>query len=337
MPLLKTNSFLFIFLALTTFISHTWIERYQQTGPDLIGDAWKINAAKKNRAEVNGNQLTLFATDSSASVSIYQNISVKPRTLLKFSADVKHDNVMAGKKPWNEARLILVQNDGKKYRWDLSHIVTSLTGTGDWENYYQYFYIIRETQETHVAVELNRSTGAVQVKNIQLYPIEETRTYWWMKSIILVSWGVFLLMLVGSCLLAAKESLFSRALLAAAFISIVIGTSLPGYIKDSLSYTVETQLDLDHPEFKTIIPWDLSDVWHVGVFFLLGLVLGLMLKKQSLIHTTLIILMMAGGTEIMQLYIAGRSPQVSDFFIDAAGGIVGIALIRLFSLQRRSR
>ncbi|HQV89247.1 MAG TPA: VanZ family protein [Nitrosomonas sp.] len=39
---------------------------------------------------------------------------------------------------------------------------------------------------------------------------------------------------------------------------------------------------------------------------------------------------MAGGTEIAQLYIEGRTPLVSDFFIDAAGGVTGMILIRAF-------
>jgi VanZ family protein len=55
-----------------------------------------------------------------------------------------------------------------------------------------------------------------------------------------------------------------------------------------------------------------------------------MMKKEPILQTITIILLLAGGTEIAQLYIEGRTPLVSDFFIDAGGGVAGMILIRAF-------
>ncbi|MBP6058361.1 MAG: VanZ family protein [Nitrosomonas sp.] len=336
MPLLKTNSFLFIFLAVATIAAHLWIDRYQQIGPDLLTGNWKIMASKNSWVDITENELTLFSRDSQTGAGAYQNLPmVEKGTMLIFSAEMKCDNVVLGKKPWNLARLILVQNNGKKDRWDLSHAVASLTDTHDWQSYRNSFYITPRTQGIWVAAELNQSTGSLQLRNLQLYPVSETQTYSRIRNIILFSWGAFFLLLTGSCLFAEKRSMLFRVLLASAFISIIIGTSLPGNMKDSVSHQIEMRIDTDSPAFKTVIPWDLSKVWHVCFFFLLGLILCLMLKKQPDIQIMAIILMMAGGTEIVQLYIDGRTPLVTDFLIDAAGGIVGMVLIRLLGMTRK--
>lgn len=335
MPLLKTNIFLFIFLAAATFASLAWIDRYQQAGPELLTDNWIAEVSENNRIEITENELTLFSNDPQTGARILQNLPVLEHgAVLLFSAEMKCDNVVPGKRPWNRARLLLVQNDGKKDRWDLPLLIASLTGTHNWKSYHNFFYITPKTQSARVVAELNQSTGSLQVRNIQLYPVSETQTYLWVRDIILFSWGAFFLLLVGSCLFANKRSVLFRALLASAFISIVIGTSLPGYVKTSVMYQIETQIDETSPALRDIVPWDLTKVWHFCIFLSLGLILYLMLKKVPFTEVVTIILMMAGGTEIMQLYIDGRTPLVTDFFIDAAGGIAGIALMRIFSLSK---
>jgi VanZ family protein len=332
MPLLKTNVFLFILLTITTFASHVGINRYQQIGPDLLTGNWTTRASGGNRINITENELTISSGNPHAGAMIYQNLSaIEHGSVLLFSAEVKCDNVVRGKKPWHVARLILVQNDGKKDRWDLPLILAALTGTHNWDSYQNFFYITPETQAIRVAAELNQSTGSLQIRNVRLYPVNETQAYLWVKNIILFSWGAFFLLLVGSCLFAEKRSTLFRVLLASAFIAIVIGTSLPGYLKTSVMYQVEDQIDDISPTFTDIVPWELTKIWHACIFFLLGLALGLMIKKAPFSQVMVIILMMAGGTEIAQLYIDGRTPLVSDVFIDSAGGLAGILLIRLFS------
>ena len=106
-------------------------------------------------------------------------------------------------------------------------------------------------------------------------------------------------------------------------------------MKESILYQIESQLDTVIPAFRDIALWDLTKAWHACIFFLLGVALCWMMKKVPLTQLMAIILMMAAGTEIVQLYIDGRTPLVSDFFIDATGGLAGIALVRLFSKDER--
>ena len=331
MPLLKTNIVLFFFLAIATFASLSWVNRYQQIGPDLLTSHWTTTAFGGNRVDISDNEITLFSTNPRAIALAQQSLAeFKNGSVLLFSAEMKSNNVVSGRKPWNRARLILVQNDGKKDRWNLPLTVTTLKGTHDWENYQNFFYITPETQSIRVIAELNQSTGFFQIRNMQLFPVHETKMYWWIKNIILISWSAFFILLIGSCLFAEKRSMIFQILLASAFIAIVIGTSLPGYMKTFLVYEVETQIDEISPTFTDIVPWDLTKVWHACIFFLLGMALSLMMKKVPLTQVMVIIMMMAGGTEIMQLYIDGRTPLISDFFIDSGGGLVGTLLIKPF-------
>lgn len=337
MPLLKTNSFLFIFLAIATFACQIWIDRYQQAGPELLTGNWITNASGGNRVNITNNELTLLATNPRTGAGAYQYLSViEHGAVLMFSAEIKCDNVVRGGKPWNLARLNLIQNDGTEDRWDLMHVVAMLTGTHNWQSYQNFFYITPQTQSIRIAAEIHRTTGALQIRNMQLYPVEETATYLWSRKIILVSWGLFFLLLVGSCFIAEKKSMLFRILLVGAFISIVVGTSLPGYMKTVAMYAVEAQIDEISPVLLDIVPWDLTKIWHASIFFLLGITLSLILRKAPFSHVITVILMLAGGTEMIQLYIDGRTPLISDFFIDAAGGIAGSLLVRLFSVDKNT-
>jgi hypothetical protein len=134
MPLFKTNCFLFILLAITTLITHARFEQYVQFGPELQTADWKFRTTE--------NGLSLFSSDAKTGSSALQQLPmVKPDTVLLVSADMRCANVIAGIKPWNSARLLLAQNDGKKDRWDLPHTAVALTGTHDWKNYRKAFTI----------------------------------------------------------------------------------------------------------------------------------------------------------------------------------------------------
>jgi|CXWL01.1.fsa_nt_gi hypothetical protein len=337
MPLLKTNILLFIFLAVATLISHTWVDRYEQDGPELLTDNWSTRASKNSRADITENELTLFSSESRISVSIHQEIPrVEPDAVLKLSAEVKTDDVVAGEKPWNQARLLLVQNDGKKDRWDLPSLVVSLTGTSDWERYHNAFTIDPETKRIRVVAQLNQSTGLFQVKNIQLHAVSEAQAFTWIRNIIFGSWGAFFLLLVGSCLFMGRKTVLFRTLLVSVFICIIIGTTIPGNVREQVSHEIKTQMHAESHTIQAVIPWDLSKVWHFCFFSFLGLILCLMMAKESTIQLMALILLLAGGTEIVQLYIDGRSPLFTDFFIDAAGGLSGIALIRLIGTNKNT-
>lgn len=337
MPLLKINCLLFILLAAATLISHTRINQYEQTGPELLTTHWKFKTTESNGVDITENGLNLLASDAKTGVNTHQDLPlVNPGTTLLVSAEVKCTNVLAGEKPWNLARILLAQNDGEKDRWDLPNTVVALAGTTDWKHYRKAFTISPETKSIRLFAQLSQSTGSLQIKNLQIYPVHVNQAYIVARDTILSAWGAFFLLLAGSCLFIRGKTIFFRALLLATFIAIIAGISLPGDLKNQVSDEVKIQIDAESESFKTAIPWDLSKVWHFCFFFLFGLVLCLMMTKDSAIQVVAIILMLAGGTEMAQLYIDGRSPLITDFFIDAAGGLLGITLIKSIGANKNT-
>ncbi len=298
---------------------------------------WKFKTAESNRVDITENGLNLSANDAKTGVSTRKDLPlVNSGTTLLVSAEVKCTNVVAGEKPWNLARVILAQNDGERDRWDLPSTVVALTGTTDWKHYRTAFTISPETKKIRLLAQLNQSTGSFQIKNLQVYPVHVNQAYIGARDTILFAWGAFFLLLAGSCLFIRGKTIFFRVLLLATFITIVAGISLSGDLKNQVSDEVKIQIDAESESFKNAIPWDLSKVWHFCFFFLFGLVLCLMMTKDPAIQAAAIILMLAGGTELVQLYIDGRSPLITDFFIDVAGGLLGIMLIKSIGANKNT-
>jgi len=337
MSLFKIQCWFFILLAGATIASHTWITQFEQSGTELLTNHWQYKVFGNNRVDLTSTGFTLFSNNATAITSIYQNIpEVTPGTILLLSAKVKCNDVVAGEKPWNQARLLLLQVDEKKERWDLSTVVVSLTGTHDWKNYQGIFTVSPETRSVRIIAQLSQATGSFQVNDIKLYPVRETRMFTMTRNITLSTWGVFFLLLTGSCLFNRKHSIFLRLLLVCAFISIIVGTTFPGDTKNQVSDEVKTHLHTQSEPLKATILWNLSKIWHFCSFLLLGLIIALMMTQESLGRVIFIIFSLAAGTELAQLYIEGRTPLVADFFIDAAGGIIGIILINIFYIRHNS-
>ncbi|SEP95046.1 VanZ family protein [Nitrosomonas ureae] len=337
MSLFKIQCWLFILLAGTTITSHTWIPPYEQNGSELLTSHWQYKVLGNSQVDLTSTGFTLFSNNATTITSIYQNIpEVTPGTILLLSADVKCNDVIAGEKPWNQARLLLLQADEKKERWDLATVIVSLTGTHDWKNYQGIFTVSPETQSIRIIAQLSQATGSLQVNNIKLYPVRETRMFTMTRNITLSAWGIFFLLLTGSWLFNNKHSIFMRLLLVCTFISIIAGTTFPGDTKNQVSDEVKTHFHTQSESPKATILWDLSKIWHFCSFLLLGLIIALMMTQEPLSRVIFIVFSLGAGTELAQLYIEGRTPLVTDFFIDAIGGIIGIILINIFYIRHNS-
>jgi VanZ family protein len=340
---------LFIFLAVVTMGCHFFIDQYERIGPEMLGDHWTMHAPESGRAGVVENELRLFSLDIKKSVSIQQEIlSFDQGSIVNLSADMKCEKIRPGAKPYNLARLLLVQHDGQKDRWNLPHLVASFIETHGWDNYSQFFTIGLETKKLKVVALLSQSTGSFWLKNLRLYPVSQTQVYTWIKTGILVAWTFFAVFLLGSCFFYGNQKIVVQGMLVLAFIAIIIGTTMPVDMKSWVSKQVVNQIHTAGDAFSdrfadrfsaTIEPAIvsyLSKAGHFCFFVLFGLALSLLLSRESAILVMTHILLLAGATELAQFYIDGRSPLVWDFIIDASGGLFGILLMKSFPIVCRS-
>ncbi len=354
---------IFIFLSLVTVICHTYIKRYEKNGSEMLRNNWKIYMSKnKNqkkghvnneKALIRDSGLFLSSADKDKSITIRQNIpSFVHDSFLELSADMKCRNVVAGKKSWNHARLLLVQNDGHKNRWDRPNLVAAFKGTKGWQRYKKIFFIKHDVKKLTVTAQLSRCTGSFRLKNIHLFPVVQTEAYTWIKRIILISWAVFAFFLIAACIVhnkktaehscksnmidgrqegaayyASKKNMGVQIMLVLSFIAIIIGTAMPGDIKVLVLKDVSSTIPISH-----FLPWNISKVGHFCFFAVFGFILSMLTGRNLFMQSALNILLIAGGTELAQSFIDGRTPLFVDFLTDSAGGLTGIFLFWFWHL-----
>jgi VanZ family protein len=83
------------------------------------------------------------------------------------------------------------------------------------------------------------------------------------------------------------------------------------------------------------LTWNLSKAGHFFFFFLFGLFFSLLQKDESDTMVIINILLLAGSTEIMQLFIEGRSFLLWDVIIDLNVALYGFILSKLLLPIRR--
>ncbi|WP_162096682.1 VanZ family protein [Desulfotalea psychrophila] len=127
-------------------------------------------------------------------------------------------------------------------------------------------------------------------------------------------------------------------------LTIIIGTTMPVTLKNearaeiiSHAKTFKTQV-LDHIPHDTpnvfvqltsleIFKLDITKIAHFILFGILGGLLHFLRGRTLLLLTLLDISIVSSGTELMQLFIDGRSALVGDVLIDLAGASCVILML----------
>ncbi len=330
----KTKISFFIFLAVVTVFCHTFVEQFTIIGPEMLTNNWKLQSFKNSKGKIEGKTLYLSSSDYNNNIIIQQYIQNFTRgSILRLSADMKCQNVQPGKR----ARLILMQYNGDGDGLNLSHLVVSFAGTREWQRYSNFFTISPETKKIRVAAQLSKCTGVLWLKNLHLYPVAQTESYSWVKIIILTAWGIYFLFLLGTCFFNGKNNIAIRMMLVIVFILIIIGISMPVDMKMQISAWCNDQFSLLGVVSGSDMNWDMSKAGHFFFFLILGLVLSFLLKHESDLVFINNILLLAGGTEIAQLFISGRGPLFRDFFIDVNGGLIAFIVMKVFFAIRTDK
>lgn len=139
----------------------------------------------------------------------------------------------------------------------------------------------------------------------------------------------------------------SIGLLSVAARTLLFCVVLVAWVAVLLPNTVLADLRSNYRPFGQAINW-LEHVYlpinliHIVLFLGLGLVLALALPRVRRVTQTWWIVLLAAATELVQLWVPGRSARLSDFAADLAGGaaglMVGWALIfMLVAVRGRAR
>jgi VanZ family protein len=335
---LYTYLFFFIILV-STFISVSLFKRYQVVGDELLLNAdfsqgmtsWNIAGPKDSVQFLPSGTAVLFSKEFASGIMLFQNIfNVKGATKLLVRGKYQVRDVIPGnpKNTWNRAR-IQISSYNEHGRWLPGAVVIfSVTGSSSWQNFSQLFTTDATCDQVKFVLQLLHVTGTLQVKNLSIRQVVENSAYPYLQIISLALMAIYLFWLLVPYIVSCRNIPLTLLLL------LIIGLILFGVLQPNKSFDILSVTSLDSIELA-FINWNykISKVGHFFLFLCLALCLSLTPNKKNYAVLFVDVACLAGTTELMQLFIEGRTPLFRDFLLDSSGAIVGILLAVAYNIK----
>jgi len=341
----KLSLFLALLFVSTTILFFNYFPRYQVISNNLIKNQdfspdhkdWLIDSRRSTVFGGNG-LVSLTVEPGGPSVTVGQKINLPPFTLVQLTCDFKVDGVVNGVNPWDTARVVLVSldHDGKAL-YDRPHLLVQQSGTSEWSSASGAFMTDRDVANVEVALQLMASQGSMDVKSLSLHKIAVQPEFTRIRQWLLISWIVCGLLAVAGLLLKYIKNKH-QALAGLVLLLIWAGILLPSSIKYQMAHHIVNG-DIaaanhylfarpDQQRFSFIVSAPEWDIFKIGHFVLFG-VLACLLGSRNTYYLNAfsnigMLAILALLTEIAQLFIPGRTPSVTDIFIDLSGALIGL-------------
>jgi VanZ family protein len=325
-------------------------DRYESVGPELLANPgfsegfvhWERSGLGQATITSPG-EITLRADENQrgAGVAVRQSLPEPQRyRLLRLSAELKAQAIQPGERFWHKGRLVLVSFDAQRRMLRVPHVVADLVGTRPWQSYQAIFHIPTTAQQVQIGVQLIGATGSLAVKQLSLREVRERALFPFYRYFGIALWTVALIGLAfsyrGQLRLDPPYLLIYASLL-----GILVGTLMPVELKLALENRIDVALTDVIPRLG-FIPEDdrpsdpnlISKLGHLLSFGLLAFALRWAYPRQRLVTLLVLLLMLALISEVLQFFVEGRLPQITDFCIDGAGLLAGIGLFQLLRMTR---
>ena len=342
-----------LLLSISTILLFNLHEKYTVSGPELLHNAsFDNNLAEWEHTKHGVSPIVpavggvrLHSVIPSTSVQISQVIpGAEHYPLLRLSCDIKTQNVAAGQKQWMMARVLLVSHNLKgKPMYHLPHTLVNLSSTNNWEYHEVVFTTDANTATISISAQLAQATGTMWVRNLSLRPVIQADSFYMLRNAAALLWAVVILWIavpltrwaLGNTQHATVIVLavvISLGALMPASLKVRIGNSLfPGYL-DSELHVVSS--DAAFFKFTPLLPT--PDIFKVGHFILFAMLAAAAFSRRTfpVSRSGLLgfLLLFALVTEVLQLFVGGRSAQLGDLIIDSAGIATGLMLLWLARL-----
>ena len=186
--------------------------------------------------------------------------------------------------------VILVQYQYGKPQYNAPHGLASLEGSNDWAEYHETFAILPGTSELRVVLQLSRCTGELYCRDMSLFLLEPNPLFDFVQWPIMGGWVLFAMVLFAPVLSVACRGWWMPALTVLVVIGIIVGTTLPGRLKNELrqeiiqeaktySHTltgtdgISSVKDMPGKSGVGTSAFDISKLAHFGLFGLLTFLL----------------------------------------------------------------
>ncbi|MHB8473027.1 MAG: VanZ family protein [Gammaproteobacteria bacterium] len=346
-----------VVLCVSTILFFNCYNRYNVVGIELLANAdfhqglshWAAAATGPSISE-KGGMVALSAASPSESVSLSQTISNSRRfKLLRLSCTIKTQNVVGGDEYWKAARIALVQRNARdEDMYFIPHILTSQWGSTDWQTFEKTFAVHPDTTKIATLVQLVQSTGVLQIKSCSLRPIALKASFQQYRVAILLVWlGVILWVtfpIVRSGLYTRNHTVI-MILAAGIIVGVLLPENIKEYIGSQSSYSIATGFlpilpthfnDTDSFRLSPLLPtFSIYKAGHFAMFMLLAIaVFGGGYYKSRRLPLFSYLVLFAFTTEVLQLFMEGRTAALGDFIVDSLGIMLGLTISSLWKNPR---
>jgi hypothetical protein len=346
-----------ICLSLLSYFFFTSMEVYEVVGEQLLRNplfsddfrGWKVRGnggpihVSEGIAKINHQSLGQASSISQcwASGEFSQEVMA--------GIDAKSEGLELGSKSWHEARVGLVGfTAGGKSRYQLGNRVVRLRDNQPWERYLVGLNVPYKFERVCFVIALYGSKGVFQVKNPLLYPARVQPGYQLGRNLLLVLWsgiGLYWLVLLGLYYKKRPQGGYLVAVILVLAAGILMPNELrieldeglfkfiPGIHLQEILGSLGVSADISPSLFP--LYWGVSKYAHLLGFLLLSGILFSDPKKAAW-HLLPGLFLAAVITELLQYFVPGRSPRISDIIVDGTGIFFGWWLVRLYLWQRQA-
>lgn len=345
-----------LLLCLGTIALFNNFERYLVIGPELLTDnrfqdklqQWQYSSPGTSVPQPGSGIAVLQSENPDDIISLTQTISkVDFFKLLRLSCELKTSNIPLHEGGWNVARVVLVSNNREgEPVYSRHHMLVALSGKHNWEYHEGVFPVYPDSASVNLSVQIAQSTGTLWVKNLSLRPLAAKRSFRKYRSIALTLWALAGIWIIAPMVKSAFGNA-QRTLVLALALAVAVGVLMPESVKEHIGNTLFPSLAhvtggmVTDGTFQFLPLLRTPDIYKVGHFFLFALLAAVALYRRpyALSHsgTFACLILFALITEVLQLFIPGRTALLSDVFVDSAGMVVGLALQRILLSFTRSR
>ena len=336
-----------IMLCIVTIWFFNGYPRYQVIGGELLrnpelaanlADWGGANAHAEPLAEggvrlrAQGNDFVQVAQAVERSASL---------NLLRLNCSIKTQHVVNGPRAWDRARVLLLSYDaGGKPMYNRPHLLAKRDGSQEWEAVDKVFALAADVAKVEVAVQMSHASGELWVKSCSLRPVMLKSAFKQYRLALLWAWGFTALWIAWPFLRASVKSPAHAGVVLLA-LGIFFGVLTPEQIKEAIGVaiwpTTERNFDAnlgtefnDEQSFGLELKLPNPDIFKVGHFVMFGL-LSMVLAagkayRMPTVRLLFYLLLMALVSEVLQLFMPGRGPQLGDIAVDGAGVLTGLLL-----------
>jgi hypothetical protein len=323
-----------------TWTFFTVYQRYQPIGPELLIDPdfteafTKWDVTGRGSATINDGVLLLQVSEPGAGVAVRQSLAEPHRyRALQLSGELRSMDIRPGRRFWHKGRLVLISFDADQRMMEVAHVVADLVGTRPWAPYSQVFRIPEGAREVRAGAQMIGATGEMFIRSLSLREAVEQDEFGWYRGCGIALWALALFWAGFPCLLRLRRN-WPRAVIMVLVMGIFLAALGPSEVKSSFQGAV---LDGAEQLFQLLgadnasanfglSSTSVSHGGHLLAFALLAFGMSWAHSRESRQRLLVGLLVTAAVTETLQFFVDGRSPLLTDFLIDGAGILLGVAL-----------